>query len=57
MGFEEKIGGRIHSRDWRREREGGARERMEGGVPVEIGGKVERERRKREWREESWRKR
>ncbi|GMN58061.1 hypothetical protein TIFTF001_027171 [Ficus carica] len=32
MGFEEEIGGRSRSRDWRREREGEARERMNGGV-------------------------
>ena len=32
MGFEEATGGRSHVLDWRREREGEARERMNGGV-------------------------
>ncbi|GMN42720.1 hypothetical protein TIFTF001_011927 [Ficus carica] len=56
MGFKEEIGVRSRGRDWRREREGEERERMEGGVVVEIGGEVKREKREREWREESRRK-
>ncbi|GMN61155.1 hypothetical protein TIFTF001_030245 [Ficus carica] len=32
MGFEEEIVGRSRGRDWRREREGDARERMNGRV-------------------------
>ncbi|GMN53244.1 hypothetical protein TIFTF001_022388 [Ficus carica] len=46
-------GSRVCDGDWRREREGGAREKMEGRVVAEIGGKVKRERCEREWREES----
>ncbi|GMN20687.1 hypothetical protein TIFTF001_047152 [Ficus carica] len=50
---EGEIERRSRVGDWRREREGEARERIEGGVAVEIGGKGERERHEREWREES----
>ncbi|GMN56953.1 hypothetical protein TIFTF001_026069 [Ficus carica] len=32
MGFEEEIGGRSRGGDWRRERKGKARERINGGV-------------------------
>ena len=48
-------GGRSRGKDWRRGKEGEARERMEGGVTSEIRGEVERARREREWREKSHR--
>ncbi|GMN54085.1 hypothetical protein TIFTF001_023231 [Ficus carica] len=39
MGFEEEIVGRSRGGDWKREREGEARERMNGGV---AAGEIER---------------
>ncbi|GMN57269.1 hypothetical protein TIFTF001_026372 [Ficus carica] len=54
MGFEEEIGERSHGADRRREREGEARERMNGGVAAGGDWRQEIEGEGRERMEGGW---